>query len=139
MKTKIIEAQEPTHSWWGKFLVGQFENEWNRLSDMFQGEKIQSNTPLLSLLGWSKRHIVVVDLSIGHGTILYPNPNASPVHDLEKRGIYFCPLMVPFLEWFYEEAWDKELEDLPDLVQVRTPKVGWLGPGYTGLPPFRQQ
>lgn len=132
MKTKIIEAQEPTKSWWGKFLIGQFEKEWGRLGKVQELEQY----PLLRHLGWGPQHTLVVDLSVGHGVVLNINPSASPAYDLEKRGIYFCPLMLPFLEWFYTEGSDKKLEDLPDLVEVRSPKVGWLGPTAGIIPPY---
>lgn len=123
MRTKVIEAQEPTRIWWGKFLVGEFGSEWTRISEVLP------DTPLLQNLGWSNKHRIFVDLSVGHGVILTPHPRASPVYDLQKRGIYFCPLMLPFLEWFYLEAWDKQVEALPDLVEVRTPREGPIQQG----------
>lgn len=134
MKTKIIEASEPTNSWWGKFMLARFDSEWTRPALISNGEP-GARSPLLSTLGWGPEHLWVHDLSVGHAVLLRPGGN--PVADLEKHAVYFCPLMVPFLEWLYSyyPSHVMNLHLFPGRVQVRTPKEGWLGP-RTGLPDY---
>lgn len=109
MKTTIIEAEHKGRGLWGKFLVGVFDEEWHRRSELPDNEAHQA--PLLSLLGWAPKHFLVVDLSVGHGAIF--SHGGSARHDVTDKQIYFCPLFADFMTWLYQQ-------DLSDLASLPT-------------------
>lgn len=116
MKTAIIEAVQRREASgnWGKFLVGiPDDDEWGHPSEV----SAQDPRPLLAQLGWDRRHIWVLDLSIGEGAFFRHGGSAHA--DLDKHKIYVCPLFEPFLEWLYRQPLrDVMTLRLPDLVEL---------------------
>jgi len=116
MQTKIIEAQDSSHSLWGRFLVGRFDNEWSRCSrSAVMGF---DSLPVLSGMGWNQRHLLVMDLSVGHGA-LFDLADSGPV-DFEHRGVYFGPLFKDFMTWLYAQD-TSDLDGLPDELELERP------------------
>ena len=111
MKTKIIEASDTTQFNWGKFLVGRFDQEWERRS------KVGLEVSVIRSQGWGPEHIMVMDLSVGHAAVFLPRPNGAPIVDVEDTGIYFCPLFRGFMEWLYLQDL-VDLDSLPDYVEL---------------------
>lgn len=109
MITKIIEATENTDFNWGKFLVGQFVEEWSVTSS------IGLNKILLTQRGWTKEHFLVLDLETGEGAIF--RRGGCAVSDLHKHKICVCPLFEPFLQWLYLQNFVSVLE-LPSFVNL---------------------
>lgn len=120
MKTKIIEATNGPRNW-GKFLVGKFDIEWKRRSEV----ATDLTMPLLGAIGWSDRHIHVLDLQTGEGAVFGPWGSASA--DLNKHKIWVCPLFEPFLIWLYEQS-PIDLDKLPDHVDL--PKAEFAMSGF---------
>lgn len=114
MKTKIIEVESANLDLWGKFLVGQYDEEWHRRSDVYE-----TNVPILWRLGWSPDWLLVVDLSIGNGA-MYPMRGIDE-RERFKEGSYFCPMQPAFVHWLRAE-WKGKLEDLPDRIVL--PQLG---------------
>lgn len=118
MRTKIVEAvQSREHPGnWGKFLVGVFDEEWARLSEVDP-----DHVPLLRSCGWwGPERLWVLDLQTGEGA--YFNPGGMAHADLEKHAIWVCPLYEPFLEWLYgrhrEAGGHLDLDGLPGVVEL---------------------
>ena len=63
MKTKIIEATNGPQNW-GKFMLGRFDSEWARGS-----AALTDPYSLLSRVGWTDEHLLVLDLQTGEGAI----------------------------------------------------------------------
>lgn len=105
MKTHIIEVTNGQANW-GKFLVGKFDEEWERTSEVDTGRH------LLRAIGWGagREHLLVLDLQTGEGAMFLPTGLASA--DLNKHRIWVCPLFEPFLAWLY--AYIKERQQLDD-------------------------
>lgn len=82
METKIIEVESPNLDLWGKFMVGIFDKEWERIPIVDT-----TSSPLLAHLGWSHDHFLAVDLSVGHGAIFHKIGDAP--EDIAHEGIYF--------------------------------------------------
>ncbi len=117
MKTKIIEVQHESRFYWGKFLIGVFSKEWDRQSIIDPQEKT-----LLRQLGWGPDHILIIDLSVGHGMVF--KFGGSPVYDVLKKGIYVCPMFTPFLVWAYENIrHDTDFDELPDAIELKDEDV----------------
>lgn len=108
MKTKIIEASNGFN--WGKFLVGQFDSEWERRPALEE-----TKLPLLTAVGWTEQHRVVLDLQTGEGGIFFAVPSGYPTADLEKHKVWVCPLFEPFLGWLYQQDLS-DVERLPSNV-----------------------
>ena len=128
MRTKIIEAvqskAEPGN--WGKFLVGEFDEEWAHASQVDP-----DRVPLLRACGWWGRdRLWVLDLQTGEGA--YFTPGGSAKADLDKHAVWVCPLYQPFLEWLYERHRENgghlSLDDLPDVVEL--PNAEFALQGY---------
>ena len=122
MITKIIEATENTKFNWGKFLVGQFDDEWEVSSS------VACNKSLLSIRGWTKEHFLVLDLETGEGAIF--NHGGCAVSDLHKHRIWVCPLFENFLQWLYLQNFVSVME-LPSFVN--------LGDVYTAIWGYRRE
>jgi hypothetical protein len=109
MKTKIIEATNGPQNW-GKFLVGEFDSEWEVSSMVSLGRS------LLRSRGHHEQERLVLDLETGEGAIFSLGGMASA--DLAKHKIWVCPLFEPFLTWLYDQPVDLNLLpahiDLPD-------------------------
>jgi hypothetical protein len=131
MRTRIVEAVQgpdgPNH---GKFLVGRFDEEWQRT---LQIPGVEGDYGLLANQGWRRSHVLVVDLATGEGAIFYPNPSGSPHVDLTKHRIWVCPLFEAFLSWLYQRGPEIHLESLPAVVHLDAPFAfqGYRRPGPT--------
>jgi hypothetical protein len=108
MKTVIVEATNGPRNW-GKFLIGRFDSEWERFSE------VDPDRVLLGRCGWSTKHIVVLDLQTGEGAIFLPGGLAAA--DLEKHRVWVCPLFEPFLAWLYAQDLN-DLDALPKLIDL---------------------
>lgn len=124
MITRFIEATNGPQNW-GKFMVGRFtDEEWQRRSVV--SNYYQSGWPtLLSAVGWSKPHVLVLDLQTGEGAIVCPGGSAPA--DLNKHQIWVCPLFEPFLTWLYKQDL-LDLEKLP--AHVDLPDAPFAMQGY---------
>jgi hypothetical protein len=117
LRTRIIEAVQSKDrpGNWGKFLVGVPDIEWAHGSRVDPDVRV----PLLSAIGWTDRHVWVLDLQTGEGAFFRLGGFAHA--DLEKHRIWVCPLFEPFLEWLYGRQRDNGelgIEDLPDVVEL---------------------
>jgi hypothetical protein len=94
MRTHIVEVTNGPNNW-GKFLIGQFDHEWEHTSAVDLGRR------LLPAIGWGpgSAYTLVVDLQTGEGAIFLLGGLASA--DLQKHKIWVCPMFEPFLEWLY--------------------------------------
>ena len=123
MKTKIIEATDATEFNWGKFLVGQFDVEWEVPS------AISGRKSLLVERGWHKKNILVLDLEAREGAVFMPGGLAAA--DLATHKVYVCPMFEPFLEWLYKQDLS-DIDNLPSCVnlgKVPTAMYGYRRPG----------
>jgi len=120
VKTKIIEASNNNQNW-GKFLIGEFDSEWEHRSKI-------DERPLVSSRGWTRDHFWILDLQTGEGACFRPGGLAKA--DLHKHQIWVCPLFEPFLEWFYKQKFS-DISELPDLVQL--PNASFEMYGYRRL------
>ena len=122
MKTRLVEVTDG--AFYGKFLVGKFdEAEWRHEGEIPK-ESIIRPVPyaLLDICGWSRDHLLVLDLETGNGTIF--RPGGALDYDMEKRKMgYVCPLYRTFLGWLYEHAARTGSIDLDDI-----PAVLHMGP-----------
>lgn len=133
MKTKFVEVTDETSFNWGKMLVGRFDqDEWHRRSEMMFATD-GSETSLLGTRGWSREHIIVLDLETGEGCIFRPGGLASA--DLTKHRVWVCPMFEPFLGWLYKQDLS-DLEKIPSKVnlgKVPTAMAGYRRPGVQGF------
>lgn len=117
MQTKFIEVTNELDGQpfnWGKFMVARFtDEEWARRSQEPVAGTV--NRPLLDLIGWSRRHVIVFDLQTCEGVAV--RPGGWPKADLDKHKIWVCPLFEPFLEWLYKQDLSNLLT-LPDHVHL---------------------
>jgi hypothetical protein len=119
METKFIEVTNGPQNW-GKFMVGRFTVEEGR-----RGSRIDKSPSLLLTVGWTPRHILVVDLQTGEGSIFQPGGYAPA--DLDKHKIWVCPMFEPFLTWLYKQDL-KDLNALPSHVDL--PDAPFAMSGY---------
>lgn len=124
MKTKIIEATNGPHNW-GKFMLGRFDEEWERISSVAPSDRY----PLLRAVGLDNNHLLVLDLQTNEGAIFRPGGLAAA--DLEKHRIWVCPLFEPFLAWLYEQDLS-DLDQLPDHVDLPDVPFRWRGHRRSG-------
>lgn len=116
MKIKFVEATNGIANW-GKFIVARFdEAEWARRS------AIEPTQGLIGGRGWTRDHILVLDLQTGEGAIFRPGGCAEA--DLEKHRIFVCPLFQPFLEWLYQQP---DPLGIPDHVDLPDAPFEWRG------------
>ena len=118
MRTKIIESTNPDGLYL-KAMVGRFDQEdWQR-KPLAGAEHSSADTSLLRQEGWNGDHFIIQDLSNpGLGGIFHMDGLARA--DLESSTTRFGPLMLPFVEWLYEQGMSQEFpENLPDLVALR--------------------
>lgn len=119
MLTHMMEATNGFN--WGKFLIGRFDHEWQCPSLI----TIPSVPSLLRQRGWTKNHLLVLDLETGEGAILLPGGSASA--DLNKHQIWVCPLYPAFLEWLYLQDLT-ELKALPRLIELHNAEKTFARP-----------
>ncbi len=116
MKTRIIEVEEPRPGFIGTFMVGLFDEEWNRRSLTAVG--YDPATSLLHNLGWVGEHFLVVELGRGHGALFHHK--SEPRWDVPETGIYFGPMFLPFMEWLKTQDLSR-LDELPEHVVLDGP------------------
>ncbi len=126
MRTRFIEATNG--HFWGKFLVGQFdEDEWGLKSATLvrpgQRKSRVEHGLLGAWCGWSKDHFLLLDLETGNGTIWLPFGLVP--YDVEKREPgRVCPLYLSTLLWLYEwverRGWF-DLDALPAMLHMGGP------------------
>lgn len=117
MITKFIEATNGPRNW-GKFMLARFSaEEWARRSQILPmpPAEVIMGAPLLPQVGWSRDHLLVLDLQTGEGAIFRPGGCASA--DLAKHRIWVCPLFEPFLTWLWTQK-TADLDSLPDHVDL---------------------
>lgn len=108
MDVTFVEATNGPRNW-GKFAVCRFTNaEWSRLSAV-------DERPLLRSRGWTRDHVLVIDLQTGEGAIF---PSHVHVSDLEKHGVWVCPMFEPALlaicDGKHDPMQTEALLDFPD-------------------------
>ena len=126
MKTKLVEVTNGIANW-GKFCVGMFDDEWEYKS-VIDGNR------LLAGRGWTRDHLLVLDLQTGEGAIFRPGGLASA--DLEKHRVWVCPMFEPFLTWLYarsreDVAFFANLPAHVDLPDAPFAMAGYRRPGPT--------
>jgi len=122
MKQKFVEVTNNEQNW-GKFLLLQFDSEWEYDSQMSPGR------PLLQQIGFNPRQIWVLDLQTCEGAAVVPGGSASA--DLNKHKVWVCPMYEPFLEWLYRQEFDS-IEELPgklNLTDAEFQMGGYRRPG----------
>lgn len=125
MISKIVEATNDNQNW-GKFMVLQCDEEWERRSAI----DTTSRTPLLQSIGFTPEHIWVLDLQTGEGAWFRPGGIARC--DLNKHKIWVCPLYEPFLTWLYGQDL-RDLTKLPDMVNLPDAVFDFYGYRRAGL------
>lgn len=122
MKTQFIEVTQGSEFNWGKFMVGQFdEEEWERQS-MLPGH--EGMMPLLRGRGWAPLHFLVLDIETGEAAMFNKGGLASA--DLDKHRVWVCPMFEPFLEWLYVQDF-KDVSELPRYVKLDTDIAAMAG------------
>jgi hypothetical protein len=117
VRTKIVEAvqSKAVPGNWGKFMVMVPDEEW-----VYRGQvNTEFSGSLLMSLGWSDRHVWVLDLQTGEGAFFKLGGWAAA--DLDKHRIWVCPLFEPFLGWLYERYrndGELDLDRLPEVVEL---------------------
>lgn len=107
MKTRIVEATNGFN--WGKFLLGQFDTEYE-----FRSAVLEGSNPVRR---WRPTDVLVFDLATGEGAIFFPG--GSVEYDLNmKHQIWVCPMYEPFLRWLYDQPLPIDLDSLPASVNV---------------------
>lgn len=101
MQTKLIEVTNGPHNH-GKFLIGQFDEEWTRPCLVDPSFGTTFHRALLHRCGWTPEHTLVFDLQTGEGALFRLGGLARA--DLNKTRIWVCPLFEPFLTWLYAEV-----------------------------------
>jgi hypothetical protein len=129
VKTRIIEATNGFN--WGRFLVGQFDEEWNCRSLVAE----EGNRLVLQSAGfWSAdpRWVWVLDLVTREGA--YFNVGGDASADLMKHQIWVCPMYEPFLKWLYKQHFKDidELQSVVDLTGAPSALAGYRRPGPEG-------
>lgn len=118
MRTRIVEVTNGVANW-GKFLVGEFDEEWNRQTALPLDPELKFDMPLLRQLGHSHQSHLIFDLQTCEGVALPLPHKSSDAHcDLDKHRVWVCPMFEPFLAWLYVnfttlDALPEHL-DLPD-------------------------
>lgn len=140
MQTFIFEATHDAEGTgnYGKFMVGVFGSEWE-----YRSAVDPSRWPFLHDRGWSRQHILVLDLEAGEGIIVRAGGHAHA--DLCKQQVYVCPLFEPWLAWLHGQLRGSKdilgaLKELPPVVYLpdavfalygyrrhRTCGTGWPG------------
>jgi len=119
MKIKLVEVTNGPNNW-GKFLLGQFDDEWSYKS------AIDGNS-IIAGRGWSRDHVLVLDLQTGEGAIF--RPGGSTQHDLAKHKIWVCPMYEPFLIWLYKQPDPMAIPSHVDLPDAEFAFSGYRRPG----------
>ncbi len=134
MKTRIVEATNGPRNW-GKFLLGQFDHEWEYKSLVAEGKHLLREVGI-----GSPKTMLVLDLQTCEGVLFEPGHGFAAA-DLNKHAVWVCPLFEPFLTWLYGQPEPfniSALVDLPtarfDWAGYRRPGLGRVEPGLCGAP-----
>lgn len=143
MRTTIVEATTGPQGNHGKFLVGCFDTEWSYFSVL--------KSPMRAVLeheGWTADHLLVLDLATGEAALFRPGGSARD--DLDKHGIWVCPMYEGFLVWLWDRYnyWVHEtrgtivgpadfLKSLPSLVHLTFDEAPFSWTGYRRSGPSR--
>jgi len=119
VRIKIVEVTNGERNW-GKFLLGQFDDEWSYRS------AIDGNS-IIAGRGWSRDHVLVLDLQTGEGAIFRPGGLAKA--DLDKHRIWVCPMYEPFLTWLYRQPDPFAIPAHVDLPDAEFAMSGYRRPG----------
>lgn len=143
MRTTIVEATTGPQGNHGKFLVGCFDAEWSYFSALKSPV-----APVLDHEGWTPDHLLVLDLATGEAALFRPGGSARD--DLDKHGIWVCPMYEGFLVWLWDRynAWVKEwsgrvvgpvdfILSLPPLVELTFDEAPFSWTGYRRSGPSR--
>ena len=116
MHTQIVEVTNGPLNW-GKFLIGQFTDEWQQLSI------VDPERRLLPSIGIGRDHFWLLDLQTGEGAMFRKGGLAKA--DLNEHKVWVCPMFEPFLEWLYAQP---SLDNLP--AHVDLPGAPFAMQGY---------
>lgn len=119
MKIKLIEVTNGELNW-GKFLLGQFNTEWDYKS-------VIDGNSIIAGRGWSLDHILVLDLQTGEGAMFRLGGLAKA--DLDKHRIWVCPMYEPFLTWLYKQPDPFAIPAHVDLPDAEFAMSGYRRPG----------
>lgn len=123
MKTYLFEARQDPGGMtnWGKFMVAVPDSEWEWRSLVDR----HGTASLLSRIGWTARHWLIMDLQTGEGAFFRPGGLAAA--DLDKHQIWVCPLFEPWLAWLYEQLKTKTLEEVPQVADLPDAPFSFTG------------
>ncbi len=110
MRMKFIEATEEREFNWGKFLLMQFDSEFEYTSVM------DPPRPLLLSQGWGSEHTLVLDLATGEGA-MFKLDGVPHITLNQKHQIWVCPLFEPFLAWLATQDTTR-VDKLPSMVNL---------------------
>lgn len=136
MKTRIVEATQSVKSGpnWGKFLISQFDTEWDYKSRIDPGAKLLERG-----CRWRDPGMFwVMDLQTREGAAF--SPGGSARLDLSDHRVWVCVLFEPFLVWLY--AWADihgglDPDALPDVVELPYAEPALVGHRRPGPPSSR--
>ena len=139
MKTYIFEATDG--SFYGKFLVGIYDDEWDRRAEIEEAAILSAkHVVLAALLGaemalsdinrparllhqegwWGRDYFLLQDLSApGNGSIFSCAPTSYADADVAEKNMTVCYLFVPFLQWIREQGLEN-LDALPRVVKLES-------------------
>ena len=107
MKSRIIEVEDFPPVFWGSFLVITFDEEWER--KVMVSDPETQRFSLLAAHGWTREHLLVVDLGIGRGAMFHTR--VDPRSQIAAIDFHFSPFFLCFLDWL----WAQDLSDLDAL------------------------
>lgn len=113
MKTKIVEATTGPQGNWGKFLIGQFDQD--------EIDTVSAIAPeygsVLKQRGWwdPAQYFLMLDIETGEGSVFATWGDARA--DLHKHRIWVCPLFQPTLARIRAMA-PFAVADLPSLLEL---------------------
>lgn len=122
MRTHIVEATNGIQNW-GKFLIGQFTEEWKHQSIVSP-----DFGSLLAQRGYTHEHYLVLDLQTMEGAVFTVGKGLARA-DLAKHRIWVCPLYEPFLVWLYQQPDPMKVPHLVDLPDAPFAFAGHRRPG----------
>lgn len=117
----MVEATTGSTGNWGKFLLARFDNEWAHVSSV-------SPFPSIGGEGWTDEHFFMLDLATGEGAIFLPGGIAS--YDLDKHGIWVCPLFEPTLKRLYKMDLSDGFAHVPAVIRLTFEEAPFSFAGY---------
>jgi hypothetical protein len=119
MRVKLVEVTNGSRNW-GKFLLGAFDTEWEYKS-------VVDGNSIIAGRGWSRDHLLVLDLQTGEGAMFRLGGSAKA--DLDQRKIWVCPMYEPFLTWLYKQPDPFAIPAHVDLPDAEFAFSGYRRPG----------